>query len=140
MTEVLFLTVSEYEEERMEQGKRRLNVFGVLKILGVSRSGYMRFKKKAPSDRELRKYALKERIREIYQDSHQNYGAPKVTECLRKEGEIVSEKTVGNYMKEMGIKAQYVRPYTVTTIDSDFSSNLKNILDEDFNPPAPDAA
>ena len=140
MTEALFLTVSECEEERREQGKRRLNVSGVLKILGVSRSGYIHFKKKVPTARELRKCALKERIYEIYQNSHQNYGAPKIAECLRKEGEIISEKTVGNYMKEMGIKAQYVRPYTVTTIDSDFSSKLKNILEEDFNPPAPDAA
>ena len=35
MTEALFLTVSECEEERREQGKRRLNVSGVLKILGA---------------------------------------------------------------------------------------------------------
>ena len=49
MTEVLFLTVSEYEEERKKQGKRLLNVSGVLRILGVSRSGYTYFKKKVPS-------------------------------------------------------------------------------------------
>ena len=105
MTEALFLTVSECEAERREQGKRRLNVSGVLKILGVSRSGYVRFKKKVPSDRELRKCAIKERIREIHRDSHPNYGAPEITECLRKEGETISEKTVGNYMREMEIKA-----------------------------------
>jgi len=140
LTQALFPAVSEYEEECREQKKRRLNVSGVLKILGVSRSGYLRSKKKVPSDRELRKCAIKERILEIYHDSHQNYGAPKITECLRKEGEIISEKTVGNYMKEMGIKAQYIKPYTVTTIDSDFSSKLKNILEENFNPPAPDAS
>ncbi|WP_373844520.1 hypothetical protein [Clostridium sp.] len=39
-------------------------------------------------------------------------------------------------MKELGIKAQYVRPYTVTTKDSNFSSGL-NILDEKFNPAIP---
>ncbi len=139
MTQALFPAVSEYEKECREQKKRRLNVSGVLKILGVSRSGYLRFKKKVPSDRELRKCAIKERILEIHHDSHQNYGAPKITECLRKEGEIISEKTVGNYMNEMGIKAQYIKPYTVTTIDSDFSSKLKNILEENFNPSEPDA-
>ena len=42
-------------------------------------------------------------------------------------------------MRELGIKAQYIKPYTVTTIDSDFSSELKNILDERFNPERPDA-
>ncbi|PRR86675.1 hypothetical protein [Clostridium luticellarii] len=37
-------------------------------------------------------------------------------------------------MKELGIKAQYVKPYTITTKDSDFSSKLENILNGQFNP------
>jgi transposase InsO family protein len=80
-----------------------------------------------------------EKIMEIYNDSHQNYGAPKITKVLQGEGEKISEKTVGNYMRELGIRAQYVKPYTVTTIDSDFSIELKNILDEEFNPSEPNA-
>ena len=139
MTEALFLEAAQCEERLREQGERRLNVSGVLKILGVSRSGYMSWKKRLPSQRELRKRAIKEQILEIYHDSHQNYGAPKITQCLKKEGETIAEKTVGNYMRELGIKAQYVKPYTVTTIDSDFSEELKNILDEQFNPSEPDA-
>ena len=107
--------------------------------LGVPRSGYLSWKKRLPSNREKRKEALKEKILAIYKESHQNYGAPKITECLRREGEKIAEKTVGNYMRELGIKAQYIKPYTVTTIDSDFSSELKNILDERFNPERPDA-
>lgn len=31
-------------------------------------------------------------------------------------------------MREMGIKAQYVKPYTVTTIDSDFSTELVTVI------------
>lgn len=139
MTEVLFLETARREEQLLEKGERRLNVSGVLGILGVSRSGYRAWKGHLPSDRELRKRELKERILEIYNDSHQNYGAPKITECLKKEGEKISEKTVGNYMRELGIKAQYIKPYTVTTADPDFSSRLKNILDEKFNPEEPDA-
>lgn len=139
MTEALFLETVECEEQLRERGERRLNVSGVLKILGVSRSGYISWKKRLPSQRELRKQAIKERILEIYHDSHQNYGAPKITECLKKEGETIAEKTVGNYMRELGIKAQYVKPYTVTTIDSDFSEELENILNEQFDPAEPDA-
>ena len=33
-------------------------------------------------------------------------------------------------MKQLGIKAQWVKPWTITTKDSDFSSELKNIFDE----------
>ncbi|MFQ8955665.1 MAG: IS3 family transposase [Mediterraneibacter gnavus] len=78
-------------------------------------------------------------MQKIYEESHQNYGAPKITAELRKSGEYVSEKTVGNYMRQMGIKAHWVKPYIQTTIDSDFSQKLKNILNEEFNPAHPDA-
>jgi transposase InsO family protein len=111
----------------------------VLRILGVSRNGYYSFKKRLPSDRQQRKDAIMNKIITIYNESYQNYGAPKITKALQEEGEKISEKTVGNYMREMGIKAQYVKPYTVTTIDSDFSTELKNILDEEFNPAEPNA-
>lgn len=127
------------EDKCRDEGKRRLNVNGVLGILGVSRNGYYSFKKRLPSDRQQRKEAVMDKIIKIYDESHQNYGAPKITEILHSEGERVSEKTVGNYMRERGIRAQYVKPYTVTTIDPDFSTELKNILNEEFNPVKPNA-
>lgn len=139
MTEALFLETARYERRLLEEGKRRPNVSGVLRILGVSRNGYLAWKKRLPSNREKRKEQIKERILEIYQESHQNYGAPKIAECLRREGEKIADKTVGNYMRELGIKAQYVKPYIVTTIRPDLSSRLRNILKEKFNPEEPDA-
>ena len=39
----------------------------------------------------------------------------------------------------MGIRAQWVKPWTTTTKDSDFSNELHNILDEKFNPDRPNA-
>ena len=140
MTQAVFLETAEYEASLKEQKKRRLNVSGVLKILGVSRNGYLSWKNRRTSDREKRRELIKKRILNIYNESHQNYGAPKITEQLRKDGEKISEKTVANYMRELGIKAQYIKPYTVTTIDPDFSTQLKNILNEEFNPSEPDAA
>ncbi|MBB2183490.1 IS3 family transposase [Lachnospiraceae bacterium MD1] len=127
------------EDKLNDEGERRLNVSGVLRVLGVSRNGYYSYRKRLPSDRQKRKEAIMEKIMAIYNESHQNYGAPKITKVLQSEGEKISEKTVGNYMHELGIRAQYVKPYTVTTIDSDFSLELKNILDEEFNPSEPNA-
>ena len=37
-------------------------------------------------------------------------------------------------MHQMGIRAQWSKPWTITTKDSDFSTKLQNILDEQFNP------
>ena len=111
----------------------------MLKHLGVSRSGYRAFLKHKPSATQKRRTVVKQQIRQVYDDSHQNYGAPKITAELRKSGEKISERTIGKYMKEMGIRAQWVKPWTITTRDSDFSIRLRNILDEQFNPDRPNA-
>lgn len=111
----------------------------MLKYLGVSRSGYNAWLRHVPSDTEKRREALKVKIKDIYNNSKQNYGAPKITAELRRAGEIISERTVGTYMRQMHIRAQWVRPWTVTTRNSDFSNELQNILDEQFNPGRPNA-
>ena len=140
MTKTLYSATSKYVKEINNLPvKRQVSVSGILKKLGVSRSGYNAWKKRGPSDTSVRRTVLKEKIQKIYDASHQNYGAPKITVELRKSGECVSEKTVGNYMRQMGIKAQWVKPYTQTTIDSDLSPKLQNILNEEFNPEHPDA-
>lgn len=53
--------------------------------------------------------------------------------------EVISERTVGQYMKQMGIKSQRVKLWTITIEDSAFSSELQNILDEQFNLERPNA-
>jgi putative transposase len=109
----------------------------VLKLPGVSSSGYYSFKKRRPSKQAIRKDTIKKEIVQIHNESKQIYGAPKITETLKAKGHIITEKTVGNYMHEEGIKAIWVSPYVRTTIDPDFDKKLKNILSRDFNPPAP---
>ena len=111
----------------------------MLKYLGVSRSGYRLWLHRTPSDTKKRREYIKAKIQDIYDESKQNYGAPKIIRKLRQKGETISERTVGKYMKEMGIKAQWVKPWTITTINSDFSNELQNILDEQFSPDRPNA-
>jgi transposase InsO family protein len=121
------------------EGTRRLNVSGVLRILGVSRNGYYGFKNRKPSKQQIKKEERMEKIKNIHEESNQIYGAPKITKKLNEEGDNVSEKTVGNYMRSMGIKAWYTKPFTRTTIDSNFSDELKNILNQNFYPDHPNA-
>lgn len=111
----------------------------MLKSLGVSRSGYHAFLCRKVSSARQRKAAVKRHIQHIYDDSNQNYGAPKITKELHKSGVCISQRTVGKYMREMGIKAQWVKPWTTTTRNSDFSKELHNILDGQFNPDRPNA-
>ena len=44
---------------------------------------------------ETRREAVKSKIKDIYENFRQNYGAPKITVELRKTGEVISERTVG---------------------------------------------
>ncbi len=53
---------------------------------------------------------------------------------------MISERTVGKYMRENGIKAQYIKHRTKTTRDCDYSTTLANILKRDFQPDEPNAA
>ncbi|WP_270417561.1 IS3 family transposase [Amedibacterium intestinale] len=60
--------------------------------------------------------------KEVHKKSYENYGAPKITRELRKQGEVISERTVGKYMRENGIKAQYIKHRTKTYTKKRFST------------------
>lgn len=109
----------------------------MLKHLGVSKSGYYSWKARKPSQQQLHKEAMQKEIQQIYDESQQIYGAPKIHRKLQDKGFCISERTVTRYMKEMGIRACYTKPYTITTISEDFTLKLKNILQEEFNQEAP---
>ena len=111
----------------------------MLKVLGISRSGYRAFLRRKLSATAKRNNSIKKEILKIYNDSKQNYGAPKITKLLQKSGETISQRTVGKYIREMGIRAQWSKPWIATTKNSDFSSELHNILNEQFNPERPNA-
>lgn len=109
----------------------------MLKKLKLSKSGYYEYLKRKLCKQKIRKAKITNRIKQIHEESKEIYGAPKITRILQDEGEKISEKYVGNIMRENGIKAHYIKPYTITTKDCDFSSELKNILKREFNPSAP---
>ena len=58
MTEAIYLEVTEKTEAAKKAG-RRVSVSGMLKFLGVSRSGYLAWLQHVPSDTEKRREAVK---------------------------------------------------------------------------------
>lgn len=126
--------------EDAAEKQREFSVSGVLEKLGISKSGYYDWKRRDKSKTAKRKERVIEKIKEVHKKSYENYGAPKITRELRKQGEVISERTVGKYMRENGIKAQYIKHRTKTTRDCDYSTTLANILKRDFQPDEPNAA
>lgn len=109
----------------------------MLKILGVSISGYYDYLKRKPSDQKIRKETVKEQIKVEYDESKQIYGAPKITEKLRDTGLKIAIKTVSNYMRELDIRTIYRSKWIRTTVDSDFSSKLENLVKREFKTDKP---
>jgi putative transposase len=88
------------EAERAEHSISRL-----CKVLGVTRAGYHAWRRRGPSLRSLGDVELKRLIVQIYDGSHQTYGAVRVNDELREEHDVhLGRKRVARLMRELGIQ------------------------------------
>ena len=132
------MAVKETSENCRKSG-RPFSVAGVLQSLGVSLSGYISFLKWKLPDKKKKKAEVQQQITEIHKDSRQIYGTPKIAKELKKKDYGTSERTVSVYMKEMGLKACWIKKWhAVPKVKLD-SIKLKNLLKQKFNPKRPDA-
>ena len=100
------------------------------KVMKVSRSGYYAWLQEKENDSKANRDVVKLRILKIYIDSKKIYGAPKITEILRKEGFSTAQRTVSKYMKELGIRsivARKFRPQTKKRLQISRISGLERI-------------
>src|SRR5690625_7406913 len=84
-------------------------------VLGVSRSGYYNWINREPSKQQKRKEKLQKHIKQLFDKYDQLYGSPRITRELHKMGFTVTERTVSNYMQEMGLRAIPKEKFVVTT-------------------------
>lgn len=75
-------------------------------MLCVSRSGYYKWRKRHLSRRARDDERLRERIRELFDQEHGRYGAPRLRALLQAEGERISRKRVARLMSEEGLRAR----------------------------------
>ena len=131
-----------YQEVDVQHASEsRPSIDGMCAYVGISRSGYYQreMRRNHQSPRKLRKKIIQGEIKAIWLKSFCIYGAGKITQELRLKGYKIAERTVGKYMRELGIHAVYLTPWTTTTRNSKFDKQLINILDEQFNPLRPNA-
>lgn len=103
-------------------------------VLGVSRSGYYKWRSTPPSDRKKHRETLAKEVETEYLESDRNYGSPKIAEELRKKGFKVAVKTVGRIMKEKGLRSQAIAKFRVQTTDSNHSHPIApNWLNQHFD-------
>jgi putative transposase len=109
--------------------------------LKVSRSGYYKWQAKQalpPSEREIQREILTQKIVDIFIDSDENYGSPRVTDQLRKANFKVEEKTVARIMKKKGLRSLMTKKFRVCTTHSNHDFPISpNILNQNFKVAAP---
>ena len=72
---------------------------------------------------------LDRRIRDVWEDSDEVYGAPRITAELVDKGIMVNRKTVANHLRMMGIEGISPRAFvSVTTIQSKQKSSLADLV------------
>ena len=85
---------------------------------------------------EIRNEMLKPKILEIFKNSKERFGAPKIKIKLEEAGFSVSVETVAKLMKEQGLicKQNCVKKHNPT---KNYYASPLNILERNFNPDAP---
>ena len=106
--------------------------------LGVSRSGFHAWERRAPSDRRLADAWLLEQIKEIHEANRRVYGAPRIHAELRlARGIRVSRKRVERLMSQAGISGLVPKRRGRTTIRVPGVRVADDLVDRRFRPEAP---
>ncbi len=123
----------------IEENRSRFAVEEMAEILGVKVGGYYSWRNRKPSAYSEWRRDLERRVVQIFYESRETYGSPRITETLLKQGFLVSENTVAYVMKKLDLKAKAGRKFKVTT-DSDHPLRPSpNRLKQQFAVKRPDA-
>lgn len=81
---------------------------------------------------ERRDQELKSLIRGSHEASYRIYGAPRIHQDLKEDGEAVSRKRVARLMKEEQLVARAVKVFKRTTLSNHDLPVAENVLKQDF--------
>ena len=90
----------------IEQLAKDFAVRDLCQALGVSRSGYYAWQAGQQSARELENGLLLAQIEALYQAKRGNYGSPRITQELRRQGQRCNHKRVERLMRHKGLKGR----------------------------------
>jgi len=125
----------------MEQHRSTFPVQKMASVLGVSTSGFYRWRQRRPSARGTQNARLDQEIRRIYGAHRGRWGSPKVTEELRQGLHWrVGHNRVAGRMRRMGLRSIVRRKYRVTTYSKHSFRVARNWLNRRFKVDQPNQA
>ena len=102
-------------------------------MLELSRSSYYKRKHREEGKRHKENQFLLEQIKEVFSESKERYGSPRITAELKRRGISCNKKRIARIMRKNGIEARIFRKYKVTTNSNHQKEVSANLLDRDFS-------
>ena len=121
----------------IEKQKKAWPVTLMCGVLNVSRSGYYDWAARGQSQQVSSNHKLDRRIREIFAEHRQRYGAPRITKTLQHEGFRGSENRIARRMRALGLKAIQAKKFKATTDSKHSKPVAPDLLEQDFRAEAP---
>ncbi|MDM7926802.1 MAG: IS3 family transposase [bacterium] len=121
----------------MRENQEAFPVTKICQALKVSPSGYFSWLHRVPSRRATENERLLERIQVIHQETRKTYGSPRITDCLKDEGIMVSRPRIARIMRKNGISASIKRRFRVTTDSGHDLPIAPNLLNRNFTTDQP---
>lgn len=88
-------------------------------LFAVTRSGYYGWSRGQESVRAVANRVVAEQIRRVFEAKRQRYGSPRITQELRRAGQLCNHKRVERLMRQEGLKARSGQRRKVRTTYSD---------------------
>ena len=102
-------------------------------VLEVSKSGYYHWLKSGPSKLWQENQKLSSLIKDIFENSYQSYGSPRIKAELKALGFKVSKPRVARIMKANYLYAKRKRKFRATTDSNHKYPTAPNLLNQCFN-------
>lgn len=103
------------------------------KVLEVNRSSYYKRVNRNKGKRAQENKGLLEKIQEVFRESKERYGSPRITAELKRSGISCNRKRIARLMSKYGIEAEIFRKYRDTTNSNHDKEKSANILGREFN-------
>ncbi len=124
----------------IEANRDRYSASRLGRLLSVSRSGYLQWRRRPPSNRALANAALDAQVAALHAESGRSYGRPRLVRALQKQGMQIGHERIRRSLRRQGLRCVYKRPDRVTTDSEHTQPVAGNVLDRHFEGWAPNAA
>ena len=101
-------------------------------VLGVSRSGFLQWRDRGPSGRDLANQSLDAQVAVIHAEGKQGYGRIRITRRLRQSGMRVGAERVRKSLLRQSLRSVYRKKYRVTTDSNHDKPVAQNLLARRF--------